>query len=342
MNEPSIAGLLNDAARILAQAGIDTPRFDAKLLLAHAAGVEPRNVDKAMLLGADPDELNIDEPALRRMIDRRAEREPLQYIIGTAPFRYLEVEVGPGVFIPRPETEIVVQAGLDWLTEQHVEHPRIVDLCAGSGVIGLSAVTEIPDSEVWAVEFSADTYRWTDRNRKRILLGEAHDSDDHDSDDDRIVRNGRAGDGHADGDRSSAYSRYHLILGDATDSETLKELDGTIDLVISNPPYIPESEIPEQPEVRDHDPALALYGGSADGLRIPRLIIDRSAALLRSGGVLVMEHDIGQGPALVDHALQDGFSEAHTGDDLTGRPRYLFARTKQLADRPGPAQGAGF
>lgn len=333
MNKPSIAGLLNDAARTLAQAGIDTPRFDAKLLLAHAAGVEPRDVDKAMLLGTDPDELNVDEPAFRGMIGRRVGREPLQYIIGTAPFRYLEVEVGPGVFIPRPETEIVVQAGFDWLTKQHIEHPRIVDLCAGSGVIGLSAVTEIPDSEVWAVEFSSDTYRWTDRNRQRILLGDDHDSDGKDFDGkdfdgDRIVWNGRTGDGHADGGRSSAYSRYHLILGDATDSETLKELDDTIDLVISNPPYIPESEIPEQPEVRDHDPALALYGGSADGLRIPQLIIDRSAALLRSGGVLVMEHDIGQGPALADHALQAGFAEAHTGDDLTGRPRYLFARAR--------------
>ena len=115
------------------------------------------------------------------------------------------------------------------------------------------------------------------------------------------------------------------MLGDATDPNTLAELDGTVDLVVTNPPYVPESEIPEQPEVRDHDPELALYGGSPDGLLIPKRIIDRAAALLRPGGLLVMEHDISQGAALVAYAQTHGFAQAHTGHDWTGRPRYLVA-----------------
>ncbi|NEG96710.1 peptide chain release factor N(5)-glutamine methyltransferase [Bifidobacterium sp. SMB2] len=288
-----VAETLRSAARRLSAAGIDTPAFDAKLLLAHAAGVQPRDVDKAMLLG---DTLPFDGDSFDAMVSRRAEREPLQYITGLAPFRYLDMEVGPGVFIPRPETETLVQSGLDWLSGHEIGHPRVVDLCAGSGAIGLSVASEIPDSEVWAVELSETTYAWTERNRLRVIA-----------------------------DHPGVDGRYHLTLGDATAASTLRDLDGTIDLVISNPPYIPETDVPEQPEVRDHDPNLALYGGSADGLRIPERIIDRSAALLRDGGALVMEHDISQGEALRAYAAAHGFAEARTGNDLTGRPRYLFA-----------------
>ncbi|RSX52064.1 peptide chain release factor N(5)-glutamine methyltransferase [Bifidobacterium callimiconis] len=291
----TIAQLLHSAAVTLRAAGVDTPEHDAKLLLAHAAGIEPRDIDMLTLMGRDLPE-SFAPAAYDAMIARRAAREPLQYIVGTAPFRYLEVEVGPGVFIPRPETEIVVQTGLDWLTDNDIRAPRVVDLCAGSGIIGLSVVSEMPASEVWAVELSETTYAWTDRNRRKIAS-----------------------------EFPGVGERYHLILGDATAPETLRDLDGTADLVITNPPYVPESEIPEQPEVRDHDPDLALYGGSADGLRIPERIIDRAATLLRDGGALVMEHDISQGEALRDYALAHGFSEARTGDDLTGRPRYLFS-----------------
>lgn len=289
-----VVRLIRDAAGTLRDAGVDTPEHDAKLLMAHAAGISLRDLDMIMLTGRDLPP-SFDRAAYRAMIERRATREPLQYIVGTAPFRYLEVEVGPGVFIPRPETEIVVQAGLDWLAAD-VRHPRVVDLCAGSGIIGLSVAVEVSNSDVWAVELSETTYTWTERNRRRVI----HDHPD-------------------------VADRYHLVLGDATADETLHDLDGSVDLVITNPPYIPESEIPEQPEVRDHDPELALYGGSADGLRIPEHIIDRSGKLLRDGGALVMEHDISQGDTLCEYALAHGFGEARTGNDLTGRPRYLFA-----------------
>lgn len=286
---------LRSAAETLRAAGIETPQVDAKLLLAWAYGLEPRDIDKAMLLGR---ELPDDTHAVRlfdSMLARRAAREPLQYITGHAPFRFLDLAVGPGVFIPRPETESVVQAALDWLRRQELVQPRVVDLCAGSGAIGLSIATELPNAQVWAVECSPQALVWTCRNRDAVL------------------------------NAVDEFARYHLMRGDATDATTLADLDGTVDAVVTNPPYVPLSQIPEQPEVRDHDPEMALYGGSDDGLTIPYAILARSAAMLRRGGLLVMEHDISQGQLLVESALHRGFATAHTGNDLTGRPRYLFA-----------------
>ena len=318
-----VTDVIRSAARTLHDADIDTPEHDAKLLLAEACGRDLRDIDKAMLMGEPLDGLprehaSFDTPdagaassdssatagdavttALARfhaMIARRAAREPLQYITGHTPFRYLDLEVGPGVFIPRPETETVVQAGIDWLTRERLSTPRIVDLCAGSGAIGLSLVTEVRGAQVWAVEKVPRTYDWTMRNWRRISRLDPLAADN-----------------------------YHLELGDATSGTTLTQFDGTIDMVVTNPPYIPEAQIPEQPEVRDHDPKAALYGGSADGTLIPERIVMRAAGLLRPGGVLVMEHDISQGPRMVSFAQANGFGQAHTGDDWTGRPRYLFA-----------------
>ena len=281
------AGAVRAAAATLQAAGIDTPLHDAKLLCAESAGCGLGEVDRAMLMG---ERLPLDRERFESMVARRAAREPLQYIVGHAPFRWLDLDVGPGVFIPRPETEAVVQAGLDWLHDRGTDAPRVVDLCAGSGAIGLSVVTELPGAEVWAVERDDRAIVWTRRNA-----------------------------------RAAGTSRYHLVHADATAPGTLAELDGTVDAVITNPPYVPLSAIPEQPEVRDHDPATALYGGSADGLLIPERIVDRAVRLLRPGGLLVMEHDIGQGPALVSYALSHGFDRARTGEDWTGRPRYLSA-----------------
>ena len=198
------------------------------------------------------------------MLARRAKREPLQYITGHAPFRYLDLKVGPGVFIPRPETETVVQAGLDWLTRNGMIHPRVVDLCAGSGAIGLSVVSEVPGSQVWAVELSPNTAEWTRRNLSETAKK-----------------------------YPSIASNYHLEIADATSFATLAQLDGTVDIVITNPPYVPQTDIPEQPEVRDWD--------------------------------LVMEHDVTQGDRLVAFARATGFAAASTGQDWTGRDRYLFA-----------------
>ena len=289
------ADVIRDAAVQLREAGIETPEHDAKLLLAEAAGVELRDVDKALLMG---EELGTAEQLARfqSMLARRAKCEPLQYITGHAPFRYLDLKVGLGVFIPRPETETVVQAGLDWLTEHGMIHPRVVDLCAGSGAIGLSVVSEVPGSQVWAVELSLNTAEWTNRNLAETAKR-----------------------------YPSIASNYQLEIADATSLATLAQLDGTIDIVITNPPYVPESDVPEQPEVRDWDPELALYGGSMDGTLIPERIIERAYRLLKPGGALVMEHDVTQGDRLVAYAKAAGFTTASTGRDWTGRDRYLFA-----------------
>lgn len=289
----SVGDVIRNAAARLRSAGIETPEHDAKLLLAEAAGVELRDIDKAMLMGS---ELDYDAGRFGAMLERRAKREPLQYIVGHAPFRYLDLEVGPGVFIPRPETETVVQAGLDWLTRHGMMTPLVVDLCAGSGAIGLSVVTEVPDSRVWAVELEPRTAEWTRRNLAETAKR-----------------------------YPSIASNYQLEIADATSMATLAHLDGTVDMVITNPPYIPELDVPEQPEVRDWDPELALYGGSADGTLIPERIIERSFRLLKPGGALVMEHDVSQGDRLVAYAKAAGFTEASTGRDWTGRDRYLFA-----------------
>lgn len=179
---------VRSSAAILSAAGVDTPEHDVKLLLAEAFHVDLRDVDKAMLMGEDVGHLNSalasDSPesgawanakttgntvaaAIERfhsMVDRRAKREPLQHITGHAPFRYLDLKVGPDVFIPRPETELVVQEGIEWTTRHGMYRAKVVDLCAGSGAIGLAFATEVPGSEVWAVEKSERTAQWTRRN----------------------------------------------------------------------------------------------------------------------------------------------------------------------------------
>lgn len=299
--------LVRSASAMLRASGVDTPEHDAKLLAAEVFGVDLQTVDKAMLMGSETSELakqgakqSGEDAALKRfhtMVDRRSKREPLQHITGHAPFRYLDLKVGPGVFIPRPETELVVQEGIEWTTRHGMYRAKVVDLCAGSGAIGLAFATEVPGSEVWAVEKSERTAQWTRRNLDETTK------------------------------RYPAIAgNYHLEIADATQTPTLNQLDGTIDIVLTNPPYVPLADIPQQPEVRDYDPDLALYGGSADGTLIPERIIARAAKLLKNGGLLVMEHDITQGERLSAFALSYGFSNVMVHNDYTGRPRYMTAK----------------
>ena len=277
----TVFDVVRSSADVLRKAGVDTPEHDAKLLLAEALHVDLRDVDKAMLMGDDTERLagkNDAESALERfraMLDRRARREPLQHITGHAPFRYLDLKVGPGVFVPRPETELVVQEGIDWTTSHGMYSARVVDLCAGSGAIGLSFAMEVPGSEVWAVEKSATAAEWTRRNL------------------DETVRR-----------HPNIAGNYHLEISDATQMPTLNQLDGTIDIVLTNPPYVPLADI---------------------GTLIPERIIARAAKLLRADGLMVMEHDITQGERLAAFARTCGFVDVTVHNDYTGRPRYLTA-----------------
>lgn len=306
----SLRVAVTQAATMLRDAGVEVPEHDAAVLFAHVLGGTLADLRTGMAMGRTMAEygaqvssmegLQHDESAaatmLSEVVRRRCAREPLQHIVGHAPFRYLDVAVGPGVFVPRPETEMAVDLALDWIGEQSLEAPCVVDYCAGSGVIGLSVAVECAHSEVWAVELSDEALPWTRRNAERV-------ADSH----------------------PSVRGRYHLVQGDALAPDTLGELRGKVDVVVTNPPYVPNSAVPEQPEVRLYDPAMALYGGSDDGLLFPERLMVRAASMLRLGGLLVMEHDISQGEALVSWALEHGFARAHTVADWAGRPRFVVA-----------------
>ena len=266
---------------------------------AGVGGIDASDSSEPAMEAMEQDSYNTIETALREfrgMVERRAGREPLQHITGHTPFRYLDLKVGPGVFIPRQETELIVQEGIDWITRHGMYSVRAVDLCAGSGAIGLALVTEVPGAKVWAVEKSERAARWTRRNLEETVRTHPNVAGD-----------------------------YHLEIADATQAPTLSQLNGTIDMVLTNPPYVPLADVPRQPEVRDYDPDMALYGGSADGALIPERIIARAADLLRSGGLLVMEHDITQGERLSAFADTHGFGKVAVHDDYTGRPRFLTA-----------------
>jgi release factor glutamine methyltransferase len=254
------------AGELLRRAGVPSPDHDARELLRHAAAT-----------GSDADVL----------LDARARRVPLQHLLGTAAFRFLELEVGPGVFVPRPETELLVDAVLDHLRRTPTERPVVVDLCAGSGAIGLSVAHECPLATVHLVESSPAAFEWLRRN-----VGSAE--------------------------------RVHPYLADLADAPV--GLEGTVDAVVSNPPYLPLDERDTvDPEVRDHDPAIALWADD-DGLAVVRRVVDRAVALLAPGGTLVVEHSerhVESVPALLRAA---GFLDVDVHDDLTRRPRYTTGR----------------
>lgn len=275
---------VRDATRVLAAAGVGSPEHDAVALAAHALGVDSGEVRRLMVLGGRV------PSSYAGLVAERATRVPLQHLTGRAWFRGLELEVGPGVFVPRPETEVVAGWAIDAVRECVAAGraaPVVVDLCTGSGAIALSLKAEVPEAEVLAVEVSELAVAWAHRNRDRLGLD------------------------------------VEIVHGDAV---TALEDVTEVDLVVSNPPYIPTTAEPLDPEVRDHDPHVALYGGSEDGLAIPRLVAARAAGLLRSGGVLVMEHADSQGESL-PAALRASGSWSRVEDrlDLTGRPRATVA-----------------
>jgi release factor glutamine methyltransferase len=271
----TVRQLLDDATDRLATAGVPSPRVDAELLLAHCLDV-PRT--RLLTLPAVPD-----AAAARygELLARRADREPLQHLLGTAAFRYLELSVGPGVFVPRPETELLVDAVLPYL----VPGARVVDLCAGSGALALAIAVERPGCRVLAVERSPAALGWLRRN---------------------------AGD------------RVEVVAGDVTAAGPLAPLRGQVDVVVSNPPYVPAATAVD-PEVRA-DPPEAVFAG-ADGLAVIPAVLARAAELLRPGGVLAMEHDETHGGSVPALLRADGrWHEVVDHRDLAGRPRYVTAR----------------
>jgi release factor glutamine methyltransferase len=283
----TLAGALREATRRLAQAGVPSARHDAETLAAHVLGTDRASVALAAARGDDV-ELG---PSYDDLVDERARRVPLQHLVGTAPFRDLVLDVGPGVFVPRPETEVVAQPAVDEAAALVAadRRPVVVDLCTGSGALALAVATEVPGAEVHAVELSAQAHAWAARNVARWA------------------------------------PEVDLRLGDA--GEAFPDLDGLVDVVVSNPPYVPPGAVPVDPEVRDHDPEVALYGGGPDGLAVPRVVVAAAARLLRSGGLLVVEHaDVQQAALLAVLGSSGDWHDAAGHADLAGRPRYVTAR----------------
>lgn len=270
---------LADATARLSAAGVPSARVDAEELAAHALGVDRRDLWRHQAFG---DRLE----TFSAYVQRRAAREPLQHITGRAYFRHLTLEVGPGVFVPRPETEVVTQAAIDACAG--LGAPVVVDLCTGSGAIALAVATEVEGARVHAVEADAAAHAWAVRN--------------------------------------CAGRRVDLRLGDM--AEAFPDLDGTVDVVVSNPPYIPDGAVIRDPEVAAHDPAAALWSGD-DGLDAIRVVERVAARLLRPGGTVVVEHADLQGESAPGVFAATGrWTDVRDHGDLADRPRYLTATSR--------------
>jgi release factor glutamine methyltransferase len=274
-----------DAVRRLAAAGVESPEHDARALLAHVLDVAPSRLP---LVESVP---GARRAAYDALVARRAAREPLQHLTGVAHFRHVELHVGPGVFVPRPETELLagwaVEQATALLSDDASAEPVVVDLGTGSGAIAKAVKHEVPAADVHAVEIDPGAHAWAARN----LTGTGVD----------------------------------LRLGDLADA--FADLAGTVDVLVSNPPYIPhEAWESVAPEVRDHDPSTALYA-AGDGLDTIRVVEQRAALLLRAGGAVGVEHADVQGESAPAVFSTTGrWEQVRDHADLTGRARFLTAR----------------
>jgi release factor glutamine methyltransferase len=268
--------VIDAAAVALAEAGVGSPRTDAELLAAHAAGT-----DRGRLALAEANPQFFDR--YDDLVAQRAKRVPLQHLTGTAAFGPVTVHVGPGVFIPRPETESM----LEWAVAQRLsQRPVIVDLCTGSGALALALSKQWPDARVIAIDDSEDALGYARRN----LAG----------------------------------ARVELLRADVTQQALLPELDGGVDLIVANPPYIPDGATLE-PEVAEHDPPHALFGGP-DGMTVINATVELAARWLRDGGRCAVEHDDTTSARTVEAFTHAGlFFDITARNDLAGRPRYVTA-----------------
>lgn len=277
----SLRDVLVDAEKRLAAAGVPSPSYDAAELAAHVLGTTRTR----MLLH---DKMTSEQRVhLEQLIVKRVNRVPLQHLVGTAPFRKLELRVGPGVFVPRPETELVAEAAVRFLSRVPEGERVAVDLCTGSGAIALALATEVSGAQVHAVELEPDALAWTRRNL-----------DDHTA---RLA---------AAGSTVTLYAADAVHVVDP--GGPLAKLAGNAAVVVTNPPYIPDSAVPRDPEVRNHDPHRALYGGP-DGLDVVRGLVTAAAVLLRQGGLFVVEHADSQGVDAGLHGVP-GLLRAATAD----------------------------
>lgn len=276
-----------DAAAELERAGVPSARVDAELLAAHLLGVERTRLGLVPLV--DPAVIE----GYRELVARRAQRIPLQHIVGSTAMGNVTLAVGPGVFVPRPETELLLAWALAHLEASGQRAPVVLDLCTGSGALALAIAHARPDAVVHAVELEPQALAWARRN--------------------------------ADRRREAGDTPITLVRGDVTDRGLLTELEGSVDLVVSNPPYIPEGAVLE-PEVADHDPHSALFGG-ADGLSVIKPMINNIARWLRIDGAVGVEHDDTNGAQVAElFRARRVFDHVVEHPDLAGRPRFVVAQ----------------
>jgi release factor glutamine methyltransferase len=269
----------------LAEAGAESPRADAELIAASVHNVKRGELHTV----ADADF----DARFWADIARREAREPLQHITGHAHFRYLELEVGPGVFVPRPETEVMTGWAISRLRDMDVSQPIVVDLGTGSGAIALAIAQEVPRARVHAVEADPLARAWAERNVTRYV-------------------------------ETAPYTAGRVMVhaGDFCSGSVLPELDGTVDLVVSNPPYIPVGAL-VPPEVGEYDPPAALWSGT-DGLDAIRAVERTARRLLRPGGWLGVEHGAQQGAAVYwVFPEENGWRDTRNNKDLAGRDRFV-------------------
>ncbi len=279
-----------EAGKVLAEAGVASPRADAEMLAAHVVGVPRTRLPMVPLV----DPLTIE--TYRQLVGQRAQRIPLQHLTGWSAMGAITVEVGPGVFVPRPETELLLGWALAQL--EGVHSPLVLDLCTGSGVLALALANARQDANVHAVESDASALAWARRNVEAR---------------------------HAAGD-----SPVRLHHGDVTDRQLLAELEGQVDLIVANPPYVPaDTKVPV--EVAEHDPAGAVFAG-ADGLDVIRPLVSNAAHWLKVGGSIGVEHDDTHSEAVAEMFTgRRVFTEVISHPDLAGRPRFTTARRVSAA-----------
>ena len=272
---------IDSAAATLAAAGIDSARWDAEELAAHLSGTERGRL--ALLESTGEDFLD----RYRHVVAARSRRVPLQHLTGTAAFGPLTLHVGPGVFVPRPETEAL----LTWITEQRLPaRPVVVDLCTGSGALALALAHERPAARVIGIDDSEAALEYARRNATGTAV--------------------------------------ELVRADVTEPTLLPELDGEVDVVVANPPYVPDAAIVE-PEVGQYDPHHAVFGGP-DGMAVIAPIVALAGRWLRPGGIFAVEHDDTTSSHTLELVCETGlFEDVHARHDLVGRPRFVTARRKR-------------
>jgi release factor glutamine methyltransferase len=268
----------------LERAGVPSGRVDAELLVAHVLQIS--RGDMLASCAMDRDLTSFQEAELELLVKRREQREPLQHLLGVAPFMTFDVQVGPGVFVPRPETESLAERAIQSATAIPAgdRGVHIIDLCSGSGVVAIALARAIPHASVYALEVSEEALPYL-RHNAATLAPEL------------------------------------IILEGSVETWGAGVSPGSFDLIVSNPPYIPDAEVPNDPEVQNFDPQRALYGGP-DGLDVVRQIVAAARVALRGGGALMVEHSNLQGAATREIFTQQDFRTITTEQDMVGRDRF--------------------